>query len=281
MIWAVGELALHIFVENTAGPRLDLGGAAHTQLGGGASMVVQALHQRPLAEECGLIGVVGADGTGRLLSSLARSRLTNAHIAVDDDALSSVVYLHVSENGLDDLSICPGGAGIHCCLPLLSRVQPTDPVYCPAFPEHDRVLRELSGRTSSLLIDVGFAPWTGNMNRIVEAIESAPPCAAMLVNGAELGDDQIVVLSERALRIARNVVVTSKERPALARTSEQMVWVTPPQTTARSTVGAGDVFASGLLSGLRTDPEDFVTACRDASQLAAAFVGRWGFPEHG
>lgn len=281
MIWAVGELALHIFVEDAAGSRLDLAGAAHVQLGGGASMVAQALHQRRLTDGCGLIGVVGGDGTGRLLTGLARSRLTHVHIAVDDDALSSVVYLHVSGNGLDHLSICPGGVEIDNCLPLISQVQPTDPVYCPAFPGHDKVLRELSGRTHALLIDVGFAPWTGNMNRIVEAIDSAPPCAAMLINGAELGDDQIVVLSERALKVARNVVITAKDRPALARTGEQMVWVAPPQTAARSTVGAGDVFASGLLSGSASDSEDFVDTCRNASQLAAAFVGGWGFSEHG
>ncbi|MBC7768897.1 MAG: hypothetical protein H7124_08915 [Phycisphaerales bacterium] len=274
MIWAVGELALHVFVPLSPDEPLALQGHSHVQLGGGAGMIARAAAAS--GKPAGLIGVVGGDATGDLIAQLASSSAASSLVARDTENGSSVVYLHASREKLERVTFAPGGPRMALCLESLDHIKAGAPVYCPAFPGYDEVLRALAARDVQLIVDIGFAPWLGDTARLQRATEDAPDCACMMISCAGLSPEEIQALAERAARKTSRVLATAGARAALIRDREELFWRQPPPAkVVRCDVGAGDIVAHTLLQAL-DDGTPFVSACERALSAASAHVGRWG-----
>jgi sugar/nucleoside kinase (ribokinase family) len=274
MIKVFGELALHIFSPMKAAPLSTCEGAI--QLGGGAAMIARSLVARGVRTE--LIGLVGDDAMGDCLCALFRRLGCEGELLRQSDARSSIVYLFHDAARLNSLSILPGDIQpLKLCS--YAAVSPADLVYCPLFPGYEELASKLTSTGARILLDLGFGPWSGDYERLSTVLYEAPPTSLVQFSGEGLSEHDKGALVKLAIgRGFGAAILTSSASPIIVATPDGTTSVLPTPREEVCAVGAGDVFASGVLAGLERG-EDLHTAVEQGVSWATEKVTKWGVLE--
>ena len=266
-----------------------VGDACRVGAGGAAANVAMGIAR--LGGRAAFVGSTGDDAHGMQFRDCMRvGGVDISHLHVTTGQATSLACMFETPDGEYEFYVCPGSRTIppHCLdddyirssrvLFLTGHVLTEDESTC-------RTLLDAMDTAHEAGVVVAFDPGKYWLNpalesRVHEAVKRTDiilpnRLEAELITGRESPGDAARTLLDQGVGIA---VVTLGDRGCLAATAERMIERPAFHTQARSTVGAGDAFASGLLySYLAQDTLEEMAAFANAT--AAIKIGTPGAAE--
>lgn len=253
-----------------SGGETVLGGDTIVLPGGkGANTAVAAAK---LGADVALLGAIGDDAYGRLLTESLREAGVHTELLHTVDRPTGVAYITVTPDGENSILVSPGAN---------SALEPSALEGAPAGAKVMVASMEIPLPTVEHAVAVAAEAGVRTLLNLSPASEVSRQTLAaldvLLVNEHEagwlLGSG---IEPAKLLELGpRSAVVTLGARGALVITEDGTVEIASPKVEAVDTTGAGDAFTGGLAASLATGVT-LETAARNAVRVAAISVTRRG-----